>query len=306
MSRRTAEANKAIASAWEREQCLVKEGKGTRDWTPQQQKDILEKGKAYDLDGKAMEGHHMKSVSIFPNYQGNPDNIQFLSRAEHFDAHGGNYQTPTNGYYNTIEKVTIVFENELTPCDIIVLSDPVVESNINHIISNNTKLKKGNFENSSDSVNEEKTFHNHIYSNNRSPRTSGTNGLTKKAIFRDLYRAKETFHKIEAKHPVAVGVVKTVGPIVVKYVLSYGTSKALDSINSSLKNNSKNNTVRTISSTTKIKSKGSGTISPSVSDAVKRGTHASPVKHSVSGYTKHMNGKEINVAPYVRGGKSVK
>ena len=35
------ERNKAIRLAWEREQGLVSEGKGTRDWTEAQQKDIL-------------------------------------------------------------------------------------------------------------------------------------------------------------------------------------------------------------------------------------------------------------------------
>ena len=49
MSRRTAEASKAVALAWTNEQQRVKEGNGTRDWTPEQQKDILERGKAYDL-----------------------------------------------------------------------------------------------------------------------------------------------------------------------------------------------------------------------------------------------------------------
>lgn len=55
MSRRTAESNKAILAAWIKEQELVKEGKGTRNWTPQQQQDILEIGKAYDDNGKAFE-----------------------------------------------------------------------------------------------------------------------------------------------------------------------------------------------------------------------------------------------------------
>lgn len=48
MSRRTAESNKAILTAWNKEKELVQEGKGTREWTSQQQKDILDKGKAYD------------------------------------------------------------------------------------------------------------------------------------------------------------------------------------------------------------------------------------------------------------------
>lgn len=47
MSRRTSEASKAIRAAWLKEQELVAEGKGTRDWTPEQQKEILALGKAY-------------------------------------------------------------------------------------------------------------------------------------------------------------------------------------------------------------------------------------------------------------------
>ena len=72
MPRRTAEASKAIRLAWQRELELVQEGKGTRDWTEAQQRDILnpELGKAYDEDGKAFEGHHMKSAEAYPEYQG--------------------------------------------------------------------------------------------------------------------------------------------------------------------------------------------------------------------------------------------
>ena len=79
------ERNKAIRKAWEREQQLVQEGRGTRDWTEDQQKDILDsdKGKAYDDLGRAFEGQHMKSAAEYPDFQGNPDNIQFLTKDEH-------------------------------------------------------------------------------------------------------------------------------------------------------------------------------------------------------------------------------
>lgn len=59
MSRRTADASKAIRLAWEKEQQRVLEGEGTRDWTEKQQQDIIDRGKAYDEDGKAFEGQHM-------------------------------------------------------------------------------------------------------------------------------------------------------------------------------------------------------------------------------------------------------
>lgn len=130
MSRRTAEADKAIRLAWQREHELIKQGKGTRDWTEEQQKDILdpEKGRAYDDSGRAFNGQHMKSVEKYPEYQGNPDNIQFLTRDEHLEAHKGNWQNPTNWYYDPITKRFFDFsETGLTPCEPIKLSNPIIE-----------------------------------------------------------------------------------------------------------------------------------------------------------------------------------
>lgn len=63
MSRRTADASKAIRLAWEKEQQRVLEGEGTRDWTEKQQQDIIDRGKAF-------EGQHMKSAAEYPEFQG--------------------------------------------------------------------------------------------------------------------------------------------------------------------------------------------------------------------------------------------
>lgn len=127
MSRRTSESNKAILAAWNKEQELVLEGKGTREWTPQQQQDILEKGKAYDDNGKAFEGQHMKSAEMYPEYQGEPGNIQFLTRAEHLEAHDGNWQNPTNWYFNPLTKEKFDFgDSPFIPCEIIQLSEPII------------------------------------------------------------------------------------------------------------------------------------------------------------------------------------
>ena len=130
MSNRSAEASRAVREAWEREHRLILEGRGTRDWNYEQQRDIIEKGRAYDENGRAFEGHHMKSVEAYPDYQQNPDNIQFLSKSEHFDAHGRNFQNSTNGYFDPITKELVMFhDDELTPCEIINLSDPIVSIN---------------------------------------------------------------------------------------------------------------------------------------------------------------------------------
>lgn len=100
MSQRNASSNKAVKDAWANERALVAQGKGTRDWTPQQQVDILTKGKAYDENGRAFEGHHMKNVKHYPEHQGKWQNIQFLSRKEHRQAHNNNFRNKTNGMYD--------------------------------------------------------------------------------------------------------------------------------------------------------------------------------------------------------------
>jgi hypothetical protein len=126
MSNRTAGANRAIREAWQNEQSLVLEGKGTRDWTLAQQEQIKEKGKAYDDQGRAFEGQHMKSYSDYPEYQDDPRNIQLLSRDEHFAAHGRNWQNPTNGYYDPIAKTMTDFgDGPPVPCAEVSLSNPL-------------------------------------------------------------------------------------------------------------------------------------------------------------------------------------
>lgn len=129
MSKRTSEVNKAISVVWTREQQLVQEGKGTRDWAPEQQQDILERGKAYDENGKAFEGHHMKSTEMYPEHQGNPQNIQFLSRPEHFKAHNGNFQNTTNGFYNYFTGDTLEFDMDIIElCAVVELTKPIVKA----------------------------------------------------------------------------------------------------------------------------------------------------------------------------------
>ncbi len=126
MSARTFEADRAIREAWKKERELILQGKGTRQWTPEQQEDIFNTGKAHDENGYAFEGHHMLSVAKDPVAQGDPGNIQFLSKTEHLDAHGGNYQNLTNGYYDPFTGETKEFgEKGFEPCEVIELSTPV-------------------------------------------------------------------------------------------------------------------------------------------------------------------------------------
>ena len=110
MARDNAACNRAIRKAWARERELVLAGKGSRNWTPEQREQLITKGKVYDADGKAFIGQHMKSVSGFPDNQGDADNIQFLSQEEHLEAHKGDWHTVTNWYYDPDTKTFYDFD----------------------------------------------------------------------------------------------------------------------------------------------------------------------------------------------------
>ena len=96
---------RAVKQAWKQEQAYIKDGFGTRDWSPEQQKEILNNGCLHSY-----EGHHMRSVSNGATYEeqmkiaGDKNNIQFLEKSkennEHLKAHAGNTQNRTNGYYD--------------------------------------------------------------------------------------------------------------------------------------------------------------------------------------------------------------
>ncbi len=87
-SRRT-----AVKKAWKQETKMVKStGKGTRDWTKGEAKQLLNNGKV-----KGYQGHHINSVKGSPLLAGNPNNIRFLTPQEHLFTHGGNWRNPTSG-----------------------------------------------------------------------------------------------------------------------------------------------------------------------------------------------------------------
>lgn len=71
MSRRTSEANKAILVAWNKEQELVREGEGTRDWTPEQQQDILDNGIIKLKDGAGIN-------ATVNDIEENPHNVEIV------------------------------------------------------------------------------------------------------------------------------------------------------------------------------------------------------------------------------------
>lgn len=295
MSSRTAERNKAVRLAWEREQELVREGKGTRDWTKKQQQDILDpdKGKAYDEEVRAFEGQHMKSVAEYPEYRSNPDNIQFLTKAEHLEAHKGNWKNPTNWYYDPITKEFTDFgEEELIPCKTIELSDPIIlVTKTNSAVEKNEK--KADPENSNPSKGSKE-----VAQGEKRKTTENTNKTVSSATV-DVSKSKGGF----------VRGLKTVGRFIVNHpvksleiagVAIGGVAKIASSISCSRRNNSYTSNTASSSSS----NSASPDIATKVADIIEKATRA---ENDVSGHKQRYHTKDGVIwkdkAPYHRGGK---
>ena len=317
MSRRTSEANKAIAAAWENEKQRVSEGKGTRDWTQEQQQDILDRGKAYDENGKAFEGQHMRSAEMHPECQGDPNNIQFLTREEHLAAHGGDWRNPTNGYYDPFTGVMTDFgDGPIVPCKVIELSEPVVKIEIvselkpeNDVKPAQPEEKKSTGTDPPKVVSEPKVK---TVSQPEAPayvakKTGGVgtffkkvgNGIAKGA------KAAGTFaveHKEEAG---AIALAIVGGIIKVAVDSNSGGSGGGSSQNSSSRSFPSSGDSDDESSYESSEDYESGDAETNDRDYPE--THASPKEHTVPGHGQHYNTKEGRIwkekDPYTRGGK---
>lgn len=124
---------RGVDRAWAAEKRAVMNGKGSRDWTPEQQKELLEKNSVSHF-----EGHHMRSIAYGKTRDEqlkiaeDGNNIQFLEKTEanneHLRAHGGDYHNPTNGYYDTEKNTMHDFgDGEPHAPERKDLSNPIVE-----------------------------------------------------------------------------------------------------------------------------------------------------------------------------------
>lgn len=292
MSRRTAESNKAILAAWNAEQELVQEGKGTREWTPEQQKDILEKGKAYDENGKAFEGQHMKSAERYPEYQGEPGNIQFLTRAEHLEAHDGNWQNPTNWYFNPATKEKFDFgDGPFIPCEILRLSESIISLTDESAIQEKVIEEKTESSKVEDILKQSAETNRKTYSKSEIPKPHKVQIEVPKKANNMFVRGLKSVGRFIVEHPVE--------SLEIAGVVIGGTAKAISSIKGS-SSGSKRSTAS-----------ASGSVNPSVAekvaDIVEKASRSLPSENDVIGHKQRYHTKNGVVwkdkAPYHRGGK---
>jgi hypothetical protein len=314
MSRRTSEASKAIRKAWEKEKELVAEGKGTRDWTTEQQKEILEFGKAYyhsddpnDIhDGDAFIGHHMKSAEAYPEYQGDPENIQFLSYPEHQEAHKGNWQIPSNWYYDPVTKEYTEFgEGKFLPCKVINLTEtvqiPSVEAQKSDAETNcpaqiATESVK---EQTQQSPQEAVSHHSETKSQSK---TTVPPPEVHESFGDKVLRAVDAVKGFSERHPILTGIVKW-GGIAAAAI----TTAAL--ANNSSGGGGSSGGGESDSSSSDLFDDYSGQTDDSDDYSDSSGSRdypderSSPREHDVSGYDRQQNGKTVHVNPYKRGGR---
>jgi len=88
-----------VRQMWVEERARLMRGEpGTRDWSPQQRQDILNRKTPLGPDGKPMEGHHMYSAQEYPKLADNPRNMVGTTKNEHVNRwHGGDTRIPTHG-----------------------------------------------------------------------------------------------------------------------------------------------------------------------------------------------------------------
>lgn len=292
MSRRTAESNKAILAAWNKEQELVQEGKGTREWTPKQQQDILEKGKAYDDDGVAFQGQHMKSAEMYPEYQGDPGNIQFLTRAEHLEAHNGNWRNPTNWYFNPVTKEKFDFgDGPFIPCEVIKLPEPVViVPNEDSSFKEQKSEEKIKSDKSEDVLNQNKEVDKITDKKQNTVVPPKIQTPKKNNMF---VRGLKSVGRFIVGHPVE--------SLEIAGVVIGGAAKAISSFRGSSSSSSAHNTMP------KNDSNSTGTgIAEKVADIVEKANRSMPSENDVSGHRQRYHTKDGVIwkdkAPYHRGG----
>lgn len=314
MSRERTERIKAVRKAWEREQQLVAEGEGTRDWTPEQQKSILDIGVALDDEGRPFEGQHMKCVASYPEYAGDPDNIQFLTRQEHLEAHRGNWQNPSNWYYNPVTKEFIEFEEEeLIPCQVFELSNPIVSmKGSSGPEQTETASPKDNFG--------EKEKDKSPPSNEKEKESVSLSAQVKKPVIdkvSSVEKASPTFlektwnfvkttasaagHYVKNNPWKVIGGVLTfVGAVATAVSSSNNSSRSSDSYHSP------SEPYDSDSYDNGPDDSGDENYSDNDDTSIERDypdERSSPREHDVSGYDRQQNGKTVHVNPYKRGGK---
>lgn len=247
----------------------------------------------------------MKSVAEYPEYQGNPDNIQFLTKDEHLEAHKGSWQNPTNWYFNPDTKEFVDFgEGEPVQRKIIDLNDPISITSKATIEAPKSDTKENEIsepKNNSPPKNNSASDSDKINIKQSDTKEKVSPQIVKKAVKgkteNGFIKGLKTVGKFFVSHPVeSLEIAAVVVGGVVEVVTSIrGNSSGGNSIHSS-----GNNSSSTTSESTSVASK--------VADIVEKANRATPHENDVPAHRQRYHTKAGVVwrdkDPYHRGGNS--
>lgn len=234
----------------------------------------------------------MKSAEMYPEYQGDPGNIQFLTRAEHLEAHNGNWKNPTNWYFNPVTKEKIDFgDGPFIPCEVINLPEPVVI-----VPKDDSSFKEQKSEEKIQSVKSEDVLNQNKEVDKITDKKQNTVAPPKIQTPKKsnmFVRGLKSVGRFIVEHPVE--------SLEIAGVVIGGAAKAISSFRGSSSSSSAHNTMPKNDSN----STGIG-IAEKVVDIVEKANRSMPSENDVSGHRQRYHTKDgviwKDIAPYHRGG----
>lgn len=234
----------------------------------------------------------MKSAEMYSEYQGEPGNIQFLTRTEHLEAHDGNWQNPTNWYYNPVTKEKFDFgDGPFIPCEIIQLPEPIISLTGDSTIQENVIEEKEDFSKDEDDLKQSAETNKKTYSKPETSKPPKVQVEVPKKANNMFVKGLKSVGRFIVEHPVE--------SLDIAGVAIGGVAKAISSIKGSGSGKTH--------STTSASGSGNSSVAEKVADIVEKASRTLPSENDVAGhkqryYTK--NGVVLkDKAPYHRGGK---
>lgn len=197
-----------------------------------------------------------------------------MTKEEHLEAHKGSWQNPTNWSYDPILKEFKDFgESKPTPCEVILLSDPIsFQSTDFPQVEETQKIEE-----------------NVLREQTNPPKSKGAH----ESFGDKILHVVDAARKFGAAHPGLTRAVKIGG----KTLLVAGTSYLVSKHSGPRGNASKDSGADNYD----FQEKENAGLSNLRDYPVER---SSPREHNVAGYDRQQNGKTVHVNPYKRGGRN--
>lgn len=210
------------------------------------------------------------------------------TRTEHLEAHDGNWQNPTNWYYNPVTKEKFDFgDGPFIPCEIIQLPEPIISLTRDSTIQENVIEEKEDF--SKDVLKQSAETNKKTYSKPETSKSPKVQVEVPKKANNMFVKGLKSVGRFIAEHPVE--------SLEIAGVAIGGVAKAISSIKGSGSGKTRSTT----------SASGNSSVAEKVADIVEKASRSLPSENDVTGHKQRYHTKNGVVwkdkAPYHRGGK---